>query len=89
MIDPNGHALEGIEVVLRASRVGWSFGALNLEDRGRAVKDVSDRSTTTDAQGRFTLEWRWYDYYNRFELLAGAASVRRTPRHSRSSREST
>ena len=76
VIDPRGHGVEGVTVALRASRVGWSFGAVNLRDRGRTVKDTTERKTVTDAHGRFTLEWRWHDYYNRFHLVAG-----RTVRH--------
>lgn len=75
-IDEDGGAVVGAMIVLRASRVGWSFRAINLEDKGRTVKDTTERSTRTDANGRFTIPWRWHDYYNRFELLAGTASER-------------
>ncbi|MEZ5332759.1 MAG: carboxypeptidase-like regulatory domain-containing protein [Thermoanaerobaculia bacterium] len=67
--DEAGHAVEGVTVVLEASRRAWRWSAINLEDKGRTIVDTARRQGRTDAGGRFTIAWRWHDYYNRFALL--------------------
>lgn len=69
--DEAGRAVEGVTVVLEASRRAWRFGALNLEEKGRTIVDTARREARTGAGGRFTIPWRWHDYYNVFELVAG------------------
>jgi hypothetical protein len=69
--DEAGKAVEGVTVVLEAARRAWRFGALNLEEKGRTIVDTASRKATTGPGGRFTIAWRWHDYYNHFELVAG------------------
>lgn len=67
--DEAGHAVEGVTVVLEASRKAWRWSAVNLEEKGKTIVDTVRRRATTDAGGRFTIPWRWHDYYNLFALL--------------------
>jgi len=69
--DEAGKAVQGVTVVLEAARRAWRFGALNLEEKGRTIVDTASRKATTGPGGRFTIAWRWHDYYNQFELVAG------------------
>ncbi len=69
--DAAGRPVPGATVLLEAWRVEWSFRAINLTDRGRTAVEGVTRRTETDAAGRFSLDWPWHDYYNRFELAAG------------------
>lgn len=71
VIDPEGRPVPGTTVRLEASRVAWSFGAINLQDRGRATVDSVVRETETDGAGQFVIDWTWHEYYNRFALAAG------------------
>jgi len=71
--DPEGRPVPGVQVVLEAAR-----RYLSLRQLRRAEKDVRRVSTTTDAQGKYTIDWPWDAYFNRLEILAGV-----TVRHGR------
>ena len=45
--------------------------AFDVKKMGRTTRDTVEVTTITDARGEYSLEWRWYDYYNRFDLRAG------------------
>jgi hypothetical protein len=70
--DPQGQPIEGVRVVLAASR-----NVFSLRELRRVDQDVRRVAATTDAAGSFTIEWPWDSYFNKFELLAGVP-VRRT-----------
>jgi hypothetical protein len=65
--DPQGQPLANVRVVLEASRSYFSIRQL----RRTQADDVRRVSTTTNAQGEYTLEWPWDSYFNHFELAAG------------------
>lgn len=46
-------------------------GYLSWRELRHATKDVRRMIATTNAQGEYTIEWTWDDYFNHFELLAG------------------
>ncbi|MGH9465027.1 MAG: carboxypeptidase-like regulatory domain-containing protein [Thermoanaerobaculia bacterium] len=71
VVDAAGRPAPGTTVRLEASRVEWSFGAINFQDRGRVTVDGVSRETQADDAGQFVIEWTWHDYYNRFALAAG------------------
>jgi hypothetical protein len=71
VVDAAGRPVPQATVLLEAFRVQWSFHGLNRADRGRVAVDGVTRRVQTDDAGRFTLDWTWHDYYNRFELAAG------------------
>jgi hypothetical protein len=62
--DADGNVQPGKTVVLQVYRHAFSLS-------GRNKKGLVDRSTVTDASGRYALQWPWHDYYNRFELSVG------------------
>jgi hypothetical protein len=64
--DPQGQPIEGVRVVLAASR-----NVFSLRELRRVDQDTRRVAATTDAAGSFTLEWPWDSYFNKFELLAG------------------
>jgi hypothetical protein len=64
--DRQGQPLANVRVVLEAARSSFS-----LRQMRRADKDVRRAGTTTNAQGEYTLDWPWDDYFNRFELKVG------------------
>lgn len=64
--DAEGMPVPDVTVVLKVRRKAFSFKKM-----GRTTRDTVEVSTRTDARGEYSLEWRWYDYYNRFELKAG------------------
>ena len=69
--DADGNAQAGKTVVLQVYRRTSGLGSLNPRQFGRSKKGLVDRTTTTEADGRYLLQWPWHDYYNRFELSVG------------------
>ncbi len=64
--DSAGLPVPDVDVVLKVQRK--SFSAKKMS---RKTRDVQRVSTRTGPRGGFTLTWRWFDYYNRFELMVG------------------
>lgn len=64
--DPQGQPIEGVRVVLEASR-----NVFSLREMRRVDQDVRRVAATTDRAGSFTIEWPWDSYFNKFELAAG------------------
>ncbi|HEV3455349.1 MAG TPA: hypothetical protein VHG32_02255 [Thermoanaerobaculia bacterium] len=64
--DVGGKPLPGVQVALEAVRHAFS-----LRDFRRAERDSRRVSALTDAQGHYSIEWPWDDYFNRFQVLAG------------------
>lgn len=64
--DSAGSAIPDISVVFHASR-----RAFTVSKFGRATRDQVEMRTVTDQDGQFSFDWRWLDYYNRFELKTG------------------
>jgi hypothetical protein len=69
--DGRGQPLPEIAVVLEMSRTG-----LDLARLSRRQQAVERLRATTNAAGEYTLQWRWSDYYNHFQLAA-AVPVRK------------
>ena len=63
---PDSKPLDGVQVVLEASRT-----RLSLRRFERVKGDATRLSALTDAAGKYTLEWPWNSYYNTFELAVG------------------
>lgn len=66
--DGAGAPVPDVTVGLKVRRKSFSFKKM-----GQETRDTVEVTTKTDANGDYSLEWRWYDYYNRFELRAGVA----------------
>lgn len=66
--DRAGNPLPGKTVSLEAYRKAFSF---KPSDLGKTRKGLVERSTTSGEDGRYSLRWQWYDYFNRFELSVG------------------
>jgi hypothetical protein len=66
--DPTGAPVEGITVVLLASH--RSFELRNLR---RVEEGLVRLAATTDAQGRFAIQWTWNPYYDTFRIRAEGA----------------
>jgi hypothetical protein len=64
--DAQGRPLQGVRVVLEASRSYFSFKQFH-----RADKDSRRLSAESDAKGEYTIEWPWDEYFNHFKLSAG------------------
>lgn len=64
--DPEGRPLQDVEVVLELAREVFQLRSL-----GRTKKEVTPVTTTTNAQGEYTIAFPWDDYYNAFELVVG------------------
>lgn len=64
--DPAGQPLANVRVVLEASRTYFSLRHLRREQG-----EMRRVSTTTNAQGEYSLDWPWDSYFNRFELVVG------------------
>ena len=64
--DSNGVPIPDISVVFNASR-----RAFTISKFGRSTRDSVKLETITDPRGQFSFDWRWLDYYNRFELQTG------------------
>ena len=64
--DAQGRPLEGVRVVFEASRNTFDVRVLR-----RTSKDLRKVAATTDAQGTYTIDWIWDNYFNHFELAAG------------------
>jgi hypothetical protein len=64
--DSNGAPIPEISVVFNASR-----RAFTVSKFGRATRDAVQLQTVTDQEGQFSFDWRWLDYYNRFEIQTG------------------
>ena len=64
--DSSGSPIPEITVLFKASR-----RAFTVSKFGRSTKDSVTMQTATDHEGQFSFEWRWLDYYNRFELQTG------------------
>lgn len=69
--DAQGRPAAGVLVVFEAAREEWSLRDFDLRERGWKRVDAETRQATTDERGRFSIEWPWHDYYNRFVLVAG------------------
>ena len=66
--DATGKPLEGVDVVLEASRLG-----VQLNPPGRVKRDVVTGSTRTGKGGDFALRFDWDWRYNHFELIGGVS----------------
>src|SRR5262249_5222691 len=64
--DAAGKPLPRVEVALEAGR-----RHLRWRELRHAIKDVRRVTAVTNAQGEYSIEWVWDDYFNHFELLAG------------------
>ncbi len=64
--DSSGAPIPEISVVFNVSR-----RAFTVSKFGRATRDSVQLQTITDQEGQFSFDWRWLDYYNRFELQTG------------------
>lgn len=64
--DPSGEPIPDIKVVFKVSRK--SFAISKME---RATRDEVQEMISTDPHGQFSFRWRWVEYYNRFEVIAG------------------
>lgn len=64
--DSEGRPLEGVRVVLEASRT-----QLDLRRFRRVKKDTTRLTALTDAKGTYELTWPWNGYYNVYELVVG------------------
>jgi len=72
--DAGGAPVEGMTVVLVAAHRGFTFRGMRRVEEGHVRV-----AATTDAQGRFTLEWVWNPYYDAFRIRAegiGTAEAR-------------
>jgi hypothetical protein len=63
--DATGAAVEGMTVVLLASNRGFELRSMRMVEEG-----LVRVSATTDAQGRFAIEWTWNPYYDTFRVRA-------------------
>jgi hypothetical protein len=61
--DTGGHPLEGLRVVLEASR----------KSLRRSENEVRRVAASTDREGSYTIFWPWDPYFNRFEIQVGVA----------------
>jgi hypothetical protein len=61
-----GHRLPGVQVALEASR-----SYIRWRELRRSTRDPRRVSATTNAQGEYTIDWNWDDYFDHFDLLAG------------------
>jgi len=66
--DGSGAPQAGKTVELDAYRRAFS---LNPRTMGKNKKGLVQRTATTDENGRYAIQWQWYDYFNRFELAVG------------------
>lgn len=66
VLDAAGQTLEGLQVVLTASKV-----SLSIKPFGRVPRKFSERTVLTNKNGEFTVQWPWERGYNRFELKVG------------------
>jgi hypothetical protein len=64
--DAGGLPIPDLTVVLEASREAFSFTKMRKTERDR-----TRISAETDSSGQYSLQWRWVDYYNHFDLLVG------------------
>lgn len=64
--DAEGLPIPDLTVALEASRKAFSVTKMKNTER-----DQTRVSAKTDSSGQFTLQWRWVDYYNHFELQVG------------------
>lgn len=66
VLDPDGQPVDGVIVVLAATKSSYSF-----LKRQKTVEPPLRQTAAVDARGRFELEWHWDRYYNDFTLFAG------------------
>jgi hypothetical protein len=66
--DPTGAPVEGMTVVLLASHRGFELRNLRRVEEG-----LVRLAATTDAQGRFAIQWTWNPYYDTFRIRAEGA----------------
>ncbi len=71
--DAGGKPMAGVEVALEAAQ-----SHLSLREMRRVETDARRVLATTNAQGEYTIEWPWDEYFDHFHLLAGV-----TVRHGR------
>jgi len=64
--DPNGEVLEGVKVVLEASRKSFRISKF-----GKAVVGTTKLAADTDSSGSYVIRWPWDNYYNTFTVSAG------------------
>ena len=64
--DPNGEVLEGVKVVLEATRKSFRISKF-----GRSVVGSTKLAADTDATGNYVIRWPWDNYYNAFTVSAG------------------
>jgi hypothetical protein len=69
--DAAGRPMPGVQVALEAAR-----SYLRLRELRHAEKDARRVLATTNAQGEYSIEWTWDDYFNHFQLLAGVSARR-------------
>jgi hypothetical protein len=63
--DAGGDPVEGVTVVVLASRRGFELKSMRHEEKG-----LVRMTAMTDAQGRFAIAWRWNPYYDTFRVRA-------------------
>jgi hypothetical protein len=63
--DAAGVALEGMTVALLASNRGFELRSFRMVEEG-----LVRVPTTTDARGRFAIQWTWNPYYDTFWIRA-------------------
>ena len=68
--DTAGAPVEGMTVVLLASHRSYELRSLRRVEKGLVRVAV-----TTDAQGRFAIEWTWNPYYDTFRIRAEGTSA--------------
>lgn len=64
--DAAGRPVPGVAVVLETARLSF-----RLREMRRTERDSRRFGATTNAQGEYSIDWPWDDYFNRFQLLAG------------------
>lgn len=66
----DGRPLSGLTVALALSHQGFNLRDLGFGGGKDKKYDTLRVLATTDATGRYSIEWSWDPYYNVFELLA-------------------
>ncbi len=71
VLDPDGQPVDGVIVVLAATKSSYSF-----LKRQKVVEPPLRQTVMVDERGRFELEWHWDRYYNEFTIFAGLEVTR-------------
>lgn len=62
--DASGLPIPDVHVIFRAAKKSFSVSQF-----GKATRDEVSQRTETDPHGQFSFQWRWVDFYNRYEVL--------------------